>query len=334
MKRVVAAISVFAVTAAVLAGPVPSRQPAAEAAGWRIKIFSVGTPAARIDEALRNRYVTGVSARFAWSTIEPQKGRFRWGPIDEVIRKARAHGKQAMIRVIAGIYTPDWVKRRTPTLTFADTYLYNPSRYPSTVTMPIPWKRTYKRLWSRFVHKLGNRYDGRAGLYAVHIAGGGFIGEMTLPTDVQKWKANGYTDARYARTWKRMISYYRDAFRRTPIALNIVEPWGDAGRSDVVDPVVRFALRKDRKHPYVQSNALRADMLGWIGPYRGTVRESRDRTKVGYQMIGDAPTVSWLRDACTVAVQDRVDYVEVYASDVLASVNQPTLHYLASGGSA
>ena len=61
-----------------------------------------------------------------------------------------------------------------------------------------------------------------------------------------------------SRTWKRIITYYRRAFPHTPINLDIVEPWGAGGSSNVVDPVVRFATRRDRKKAWIQSNALRA----------------------------------------------------------------------------
>lgn len=331
MRRLLMTMFVVALVAASFTGP--TRPPVAEAAtNWPIKIFSVGTPSNRIGEVLANRYVAGVSNRYAWSAIEPSPGTYRWGPIDDLVRQARAAGKLAQIRVIAGIYSPDWVLRRVPTLTFSNQYLYNPSRYPSTVEMPIPWKNEYQDLWARFVRALGRRYNGNATIYSVHMSGGGFIGEMTLPNDIQKWKNNGYTDPVYAGAWKQIIGVYRDAFPSTPISLGIVEPWGDAGMSDVVDPVVAFATKDGVKKAHIQSNALRPDMLGWIGPYRGTVRDASRVTKVGYQMIGDAPTVSWLRDACTVAVQDNVNYVEVYASDVLTDVNQTTLRYLATDG--
>jgi hypothetical protein len=49
-------------------------------------------------------------------------------------------------------------------------------------------------------------------------------------------------------------------------------------------------------------------------------------------MIGDAPTVSSLHDAFTVALQDSADYVEVYGSDVLDPANREELRYLATGG--
>ena len=73
-------------------------------------------------------------------------------------------------------------------------------------------------------------------------------------------------------------------------------------------------------------------MLGWVGPYREAIRWSSRRTRVGYQMIGAAPTSSSLKDAFTVAIQDHVSYVEVYGADILEAANQWNLRYLATRG--
>jgi hypothetical protein len=249
-----------------------------------------------------------------------------------VLAQARSANKVAMLRVLSGIYAPDWVKQQVPTLTFADEYLYNPSNYPDTVTMPIPWDPDYLDRWQRFVAAFGARYDGNATIDSVQMAGGGFIGEMTLPTDTSKWLANGYTDDRYAECWKRILGIYRSAFSATPIVLDIVEPFGGVLKTNVVDPVVAAAIADGTKKAWIQNNALRASALEFIGPYRQVIRSVGDRTTVGYQMIADAPTVDSLHDAFTVALQDAARYVEVYASDVLDDANRPELHYLASGG--
>jgi hypothetical protein len=295
-------------------------------------VLSVGTPATRVGEALAIPTVAGISMRIGWGAVEPSPGDYRWAKIDQTIAQARAAGKVAQIRVIAGIYSPNWVLQQVPTLRFSDRYLYNPANYPDTVTMPIPWSDAYLDRWDRFVAALGARYDGAAGLAAIHMSGGGFIGEMTLPTDVPTWLDAGYSDDRLIGAWGRIIGSYRRAFTRTPFTLGITEPFGSLLETDVVDPVVAEALRSGERAAWIQSNALRAAALGTIGPYRKVIRASNTVTTVGYQMIGDAPTVSSLHDAFTVALQDSADYVEVYGSDVLDPANRDELRYLASGG--
>jgi hypothetical protein len=198
--------------------------------------------------------------------------------------------------------------------------------------MPIPWDATYQSLWKRFIAAFGQRYDGDPTIYSVQMTGGGFIGEMTLPTDVDKWKAAGYTDARYIAAWEDIIGAYRTAFTHTPTNLDIVEPFGGVLTTSVVKPVVSFATSAGASNAYIQNNALRAAMLGTIGPYRTAIRSAAAVTTVGYQMIGDAATSTSLTQAFTVALQDQASYVEVYASDVLDPANQDALSYLAGGG--
>jgi hypothetical protein len=330
-RLVIAACALVALAGVNVVPSVTGGSVATAATRWPVKIFSVGTPATKVGAALNNPYVSGISVRFSWANLEPSPGSYRWDLIDNVIAQAKSADKLAMIRVLSGINAPDWVQRQVTTLTFADDYLYNPAAYPSTVTMPVPWDPDYLTLWERFVTALGRRYDGNSRIYSVQMAGGGFIGEMTLPTDVKKWLAAGYSDDRYARCWNQIIHDYRAAFPTTPINLDIVEPFGGVMKTDVVGPVVAFATDPDRKKAYIQSNALRPDMLGFIGPYRSVIRSVSGSTRVGYQMIGAMPTASALRDAFTVALQDNVSYVEVYGSDVLDPNNQSALRYLASG---
>jgi hypothetical protein len=329
-RSVIVATLVVAVAAGVLA-PAMSGRSAASAGGWKVKIFSVGTPTDKFGTALRNKYVSGISVRFGWSGIEPRRGVFRWGPIDDAIASARRADKKVMIRVMAGIFTPSWVERRVRTLTFADDYLYNPAAYPDTVSMPVPWTSGFLSRWERFVRALGRRYDGRNTIYSIQIAGGGFLGEMTLPTDVPKWKGAGYTDRRYAYAWKQIIGFYRKAFPHTHLNLDIVEPFPDKATTNVVAPVVKRAMDARRK-AWIQNNGLRPGMLGMIGPYRKVIRRVNDHTRVGYQMIAAMPTSTALHDAFHVALQDDASYVEVYATDVMEWASQTQLRYLATGG--
>ena len=322
-------------TAALAAGVAPGRPPTARAAtDWPVDILSMNTPSTRIDTVLADPYVSGISVRFGWAALEPSPGDYRWAKVDRALAQARAAGKVVMIRVMAGMFTPDWVKSQVRTLRFSDRYLYNPANYPDSVSMPVPWGARYLERWDRFVRAFGARYDGAAGLHSVAMSGGGFIGEMTLPTDVNKWLAAGYTDARLVGAWESIITSYRRAFPLSPITLGIAEPFGSLLPTNVVSPVVSYATAFDAKAAWIQSNALRSGALGNVGPYRTIIRSVNAITGVGYQMIGDAATTQSLRDAFTVAIQDGADYVEVYAGDVLATGNSTTLRYLASGGQA
>jgi len=333
MRRLLASATLIVVMGGALAVPPALHRPEAVAATrWPVKIFSVNTPSTKIGAVLANPYVAGVSVRFGWKGIQPTRGSYRWGQIDDAIKKARAAGKKVMIRVMAGAWTPDWVNRSVRTLSFSSQYLYGGAM--SSVTMPIPWKRHYLRPWRRFIRHLGHRYDGNPTVYSIQMAGGGFLGEMCLPTDVDKWKAAGYRDVRLIRAWKRIIRQYHRSFPHTHLNLDIDEPFGNLLDTNVVHPVVRFATRDGIRKAWIQQNGLRATLLGVLGPYRKVIRAESKETRVGYQMQRATGTATELKTAFTVALQDHASYVEVYASDILDGANQAALHYLASGGSA
>jgi hypothetical protein len=302
--------------------------------GWPVKIFTVSTPSTMVDAALGDQYVSGLSVRVSWSTLEPSPGVYNWRPIDDAIARARSAGKLAMIRILAGIYTPDWVLAQVPTLTFSGADCYNAATtYPSQVTMPIPWNGTFLSLWSRLVGAMGARYDGNPTLYSMQMSGGGFIGEMTLPTDVQKWLAAGYTDAKYIGAWETIVDAFRRAFPTTPLNLDITAPFPlNQYPTDVFKPVAAYATQDGSKKAWVQNNALRAAMLGFYGPYRTEIRALSSVTRVGYQMLANTSTADELQTAFQVAVEDGAGYVEVYGPDIVDPANQAALRYLATDG--
>jgi hypothetical protein len=242
-----------------------------------------------------------------------------------------------MIRVIAGIYTPAWVLHRVKTVTISNRYMYNPKNFPAKVTMAVPWGAAYLALWKSFISAFGRRYNGNPHIYSVAMAGGGYLGEMSLPTDVKKWRAAGYSDAAYISCWKTIISAYRAALPNTHTNLGIDEPFGSAMATNVVKPVVAFATSAGAKNSYIQNNGLRASILGRIGPYRAAIRAASHVTRVGWQMYGGEGTpqnraTGNRRQAFQVAIQDHASYVEVYASDIFDRANASALLYLASNG--
>ena len=302
--------------------------------GWPVKIFTVSTPSTMVDTALANPNVSGLSVRVSWAALEPSPGVYDWRRIDDAIARARAAGKLAMIRILAGIYTPDWVLAQVPTLTFSGADCYNAATtYPSQVTMPIPWNATFLSLWTRLVGALGARYDGNPTLYSMQMSGGGFIGEMTLPTDVQKWLDAGYTDAKYVGAWDTIVDSFRRAFPTTPVNLDITAPFPlNQYTTDVFVPVASYSTQDGSKRAWVQNNALRWQMLGVYGPYRKEIRTVSPTTRVGYQMLGVSDSADHLHMAFQVAIEDGASYVEVYGADIVKSENQSALRYLASNG--
>src|SRR5262249_6673843 len=229
-----------------------SIQTSSASINWPIKVFTVSTPLAQRQEALANPYVSGLRIRVPWKRAEPSPGVYRWDAIDQALAQARAAGKLLMIRILAGIFTPDWVDAQVPTLTFSNAYLYNPKAYPSTATMPVPWDPRFLSLWRGFVDALGAPYDGDPTIYSVQMAGEGFVGEMTLPSGVgPRWAAR-YSDGMMIFAWESIIWEFRTAFPHPPLNLDITAPFPPPlHQTDVFGPVSTFAITGTQK-AYIQ----------------------------------------------------------------------------------
>lgn len=286
------------------------------------KVFSMqrpGTDPSREIPESKDPVVVGISWRFPWATIEPAEGRHKWEPIDQALDGARRSGKKVMIRVVAGINTPDWVYGAgAKPFDFSNQDLAHPFAYPKSLRMPIPWDEVYLAKWQRFIQAFGKRYSRHPQLYSIQMTGGGFIGEMNLPKAQAQWHEVGYSDAKLIAAWKRIIETYQQAFPDVPTNLDINEPLGRK-ISNVLQPVVAYVLSRHPGKVYLQHNGLRADFPR-DHIIRRILREAAGKTTIGYQMLGgkaflDEPTGD-RRAAFRHAVEDGASYIEVYASDL------------------
>jgi hypothetical protein len=281
---------------------------------------------------LNDAYVYGLSWRFKWAEIEPQEDQYHWQPIDTAIAVTSGSGKKVMLRVVAGLNSPDWLYNAgAKPFEFRNTDLAHPQNYRDNLRMFIPWDEVYLSKWEKFIRAFGQRYDGHPAIYSVQMTGGGYIGEMNLPKAHAKWRQVGYADDKLIAAWKRIIAAYQRAFPGTPTNLDINEPLGK--RSNVLEPVVAHVLATYPRKVYLQHNGLRAD-FPQDHRVRRILREASSATVVGYQMVGGK---GWLDQqagdrmaAFRVAVEDRASYVEVYASDVRDAGLKGALEYLAA----
>jgi hypothetical protein len=303
-----------------------------------VKIFALQpldispeAPTSELSE-LRDPAVYGVSWRFRWKTIEPREGQYNWELMDKVLQATSTAGKKVMLRVTAGMFTPDWVYQAgAKPFDFSSTDLAHPENYRGTTKMPIPWDEVYLAKWEAFIHALGRRYNGDPQIYSVQMTGGGHIAEMNLPKAHAKWQQAGYSDGKLIATWKRIIDAYQKVFPNTPTNLDINEPLG-RNHSNVLKPVVSYVLATYPQKVYLQQNGLKADLRN-DDPIRQIIREASGKTIVGYQMVGgkgflDQQTGDRLT-AFRNAVDDRVSYLEVYASDVRDTDHRRALQFLA-----
>jgi hypothetical protein len=302
-----------------------------------VKIFSLLRPDA-VPEAvapqlseLGDPLIYGLSWRFRWKTIEPQEGQYNWQAIDKAIEVTRKAGKKVILRIVAGVHTPEWVYQAgAKPFDFGNADLLHPEAYEKTLRMPIPWDDVYLAKWEEFIQAFGKRYNGNPHIYSIPMSGGGHIDEMNLPKAYEKWRQAGYSDERLTSAWKRIIDTYQKALPNTPTSLAINEPLGGR-RSNVLNPIVSYVLTTYPHKVYLQENALKAD-LPRNGQIRQIIREASDKTTVGYQMVGgkrfvEKQTGDWLA-AFRNAMEDHASYVEVYANDVRDPGQRKALQFL------
>jgi hypothetical protein len=287
-----------------------------------ILVFSLQEPGATGGdvEEWDDPNVAGISWRFRWKTLEPREGRYDWASVDEVLRKTADAGKLSMVRVVAGQRSPKWVyEAGAKPFEFTRRDLFHPQQHRvGTLKMPLPWDDVYLEKWMRFIDAFGKRYNGREGLYSVHMSGGGRIGEMNLPKNKEDWRSAGYTHEKLIAAWKKIIKGFRKALPDTPTNLAVNRPLGKDSE-EVVERLVDYVLQTYPGKVYLQQNGLKAGM-SLEHPMRAMLREAAQKTTVGYQMVGGA---GWLGDvagdpasAIDLAKSDGASYVEVYARDL------------------
>jgi hypothetical protein len=302
----------------------------------KIKIFSLQKSDGESKPAppeLSDPYVYGISWRFKWSALEPREGEFRWDVVDKALATTRQAGKKAMLRVVAGVNSPDWLKSAgAMPFAFRNTDLAHPQNYRDNLSMFVPWDEVYLSKWGALIRALGQRYSGHPEIYSIQMTGGGYIGEMNLPKAIAQWQAVGYTDKKLIAAWQRIIDTYQEAFPQTPTNLDLGEPLG-RNHSNVLEPVVSYVLSNYPRKVYLQHNGLKAD-LPQHHRVRQILRAASRKTLVGYQMVGGK---DWLPQqtgdrqlAFRKALEDRASYIEVYASDIRDPEQRSALAMLAN----
>ena len=246
----------------------------------RVKIFALlrpdespGAIASQWSELKDDAAVYGLSWRFRWRTVEPQEGQYNWELLDKAIEVSAQARKKVLLRVVAGIHTPEWVYQTgARPLSFTNTDLLNPQGYEKSMKMPIPWDEVYLAKWEKFIQAVGRRYNRNPYIFSVGMSGGGYIFEMNLPKAYDKWHQAGYSDEKLIAAWKRIIDAYQQAFPDIPTNLDINEPLGKK-HSHVLKPVLAYVLATYPQKVYLQHHGLQAD-LQRDNPIRQLIREA------------------------------------------------------------
>lgn len=217
-----------------------------------------------------------VYIRFNWADVEPERGKYHWRVIDEVIEAWKPRGAAVAFRVMtcnahsAGYYSsPKWLFdsgcKGFEYVRGGD----DPTSGGKRITRIEPdySDPLYLARHGEFLKALGQRYDGQPGVEFLDIGSYGIWGEWHTPHPAP------------VEVRKRIVDLYLQAFRRTPLVF----------MSDDAE-VLKYAL--------AQGTGIRRDGVGspwheqnWIGSkkYAGVegMKEAWQRAPVVFEWFGD-----------------------------------------------
>ena len=208
-----------------------------------------------------------------WRDIQPRRDRFRFGHIDEMISRARASGDSLRLRIMAGRYSPGWVKRR-----FGTVGVYDPI---DAILADVPrwWVPRYMDAYRRLQSKLARRYDGIAIVRSVTVSGAmtvwaePFIRGTSSPVTRRNLLRAGYTPRKDRRALLASIAAQKPWTRtRQVLALN---PWQYVRVDGTFGFQTRFTNRVMNRfraafgrRAILQNNSVRSSWLGnWPAGY-------------------------------------------------------------------
>ena len=309
-------------------------------------------------KAVSNPSISGVALQIHWSDIEATKGKPDWSQLDALFAAATSSKKWVHLLIFPGFFSPQWALKDAVTTTFP--IQYGPGQ-GDMKPLPMPWDSTYLNNWLAFVKKVADRYGSKSALSLVAAAGPTSVSaEFTLPAtppDLKKWEADGYTPTKYIGAWKTVLNAYAADFPNQYISvsqgsgLNIDDQSKpDPGenhktRQAIVDAAStilghRFVLQSSNVHagpgPHEPNSA--ADdqfVIGYIGR-AVTGFQLRTSAENNSEIMGAAgdPSLALTRSigyaTVTNTAGQHVNYVEIYAADVLAPDMQSALTSAAS----
>jgi hypothetical protein len=309
-------------------------------------------------EALNNPYISGVAIQMNWRDIEPVQGQPDWSKLDGLMAAAESSHKWVQLDIAPGFFSPAWALAGAKTDQFA--IMYGPGH--GTVTeLPMPWDRTYLGRWFAFVRLVAEKYGGSPAFRMIGAAGPTSVSdEMTLPNSPEamtKWRADGYTPAKYLAAWEETFRVYAEAFPNQCVSLAgpsvpILEQGKPADRAAHMrarEDVVARALRALGARLAIQSNDLHAGHAQVEAPdFTDFINSFSGRIITGFEMrggsrgagpsqvmgaAGDPPLALRKSIEKGMAVNKagrHVNYLQIYAGDVLPEDMQPVLKYAAS----
>ncbi|NPA90563.1 MAG: DNRLRE domain-containing protein [Chloroflexi bacterium] len=167
-------------------------------------------------------HVVGSHRTWAWETLEPAPGVYRWDLLERWINAAVAGGRPVALGVNTydGIYdggdlTPRWVYEMYPAAELV---------CPDGWTIPRYWDENWQRAWENFIAAFAARYDGDPRIAWVEISTGVY-GE-TRPVSSEWHRKNclipaGLTSSLWVETVNAITDIYVRHFHRTTLFLQM-----------------------------------------------------------------------------------------------------------------
>lgn len=283
--------------------------------------------------ALKLPFIAGVSIRASWEAIQPEEERFDWNYLDSVLQEVKKANKKAMLRILPGTHSPDWVyKKGVAVIEFKDPNPHHKT-FGEVRKIPLPWDETYLKLWTNFVRELGKRYAFNTSIVLVHMAGPTLSSaEMHLPKkgSVRRLiQEAGYSKETLISAWKKVIDAYAVAFPASSLALNISIPFRNDG---AMEEIIKYGISRLGQRLCIQGNWLSAHTMDSFHPYKVMHDLYKNKAvNVGFQMLGAAKNESRqgsLDTAIQKGLNAGANYFEIYEIDIIDNRNRQLLEEL------
>lgn len=176
---------------------------------------------------IENPYLAGAVFHLPWAALEPRKGALDTQMLDKLLSLWSTRGKKVILQVKTAPSghkeRHPWKESATPQWVYEAGARYVESTKQGTYQrFPVSWDPTFLKEYERFVGELSQRYDGHPGLEFLIIGPGAFgTTRVSYPQLIEKFKAVGYTDARWSGALIKIMDLYKKAFRKTPLALGV-----------------------------------------------------------------------------------------------------------------
>jgi hypothetical protein len=312
----------------------------------------------RLDlQALDNPFINGVALQIRWRDLEPVQGKPDWSKLDQLFAAAQSSKKWVQLLLFPGFFSPAWALEGAQTAVFP--LQYGPGK-GTLEKLPMPWDRVYLNHWFDFLKLVSDRY-GKSPAFRVIAADGptSVSAEFTLPgkpEDVETWLRAGYTPRRYLDAWQKAFQVFAADFPNQYVSLSLGTGLNinDRGKRDgrqrkiTKQAVIDEGISALGRRFVFQSSNLDGNAVQTVGAPGGTalVISYNGRIITGFQLrtscernSGDMgaegdPALALRRSidkGMTPSSSGRhINYLEIYAPDVLADDMQPTLRYGAS----